>query len=85
MATEYFFHLPEQGLAVCRKCHYAVWPVQALRHLRDKHRKLSAQQRRVIAQDLRTWLDLHLSKDDFVLPPSVEYPLLGVKLLQNGK
>jgi hypothetical protein len=53
-ADDYFIYVPLHRVAVCRTCHFAVFPDQAWSYLRAKHPGLSASDRRRIADSLVT-------------------------------
>jgi hypothetical protein len=84
-ADDYFIHVPLHRVAVCRTCHFAVFPDQAWSHLRAKHPGLSASDRRRIADGLATWSDLSQSSDEsFVLPKAVNEPIAGLRVVKKG-
>jgi hypothetical protein len=84
-ADDYFIYVPLHRVAVCRTCHFAVFPDQARSHLRAKHPGSSALDRRRIADDLVTCSDLSQSSDEsFVLPKAVNEPIAGLRVVGKG-
>jgi hypothetical protein len=84
-AHDYFIHLPEYRVAICRACHFAVFPDQARTHLSKKHAGLTAKERRQILDDLLSWPHLSLSGDDSFKPPSaVDEPIVGLQMFSDG-
>lgn len=84
MADQYFGHLSDHGVAVCRTCRHAVYPDQALSHLRAKHARIPPPERATIAAELQTWPALYASTDDLILPVAVDRPLLGLPVHRDG-
>jgi hypothetical protein len=84
-AHDYFIHLPEYRVAICRACHFAVFPDQARTHLSKKHAGLTAKERRQILDDLLSWPHLSLSGDDSFKPPNaVDEPIVGLQMFSDG-
>ena len=57
VAGEYFEHLVEYALAVCRKCRYGVLPSQIISHLQRNHR-VKRKQAEVVAEEVSQWAGL---------------------------
>jgi hypothetical protein len=84
MAAEYFGHLPDHHLTICRTCRYVVFPDQAVTHLREKHAYIRPSERSVIVAELRAWPALYASTEDFILPTTINSPLLGLPVYRDG-
>ena len=84
-AESYFTHLPQYCAAVCKTCHFAVFPDHAYSHLSSRHPGLNTKERRQIVDDLQSWPDLSLSSDEsFTIPNTVEMPIAGLELFNDG-
>jgi hypothetical protein len=84
-ACDYFMHCPKYRVAICRTCHFAVFPDQARTHLSTRHSGLCAKERRQILNDLLSWPDVSLSNDDSFKPPcTVDEPVVGLQLFCDG-
>lgn len=58
LALNHFHHLLQYGIAVCKQCSSAAWPVQAYTHLTSKAHYLPKYESRSIANDLDSWQGL---------------------------
>ena len=69
---QYFEHVAEYHVAVCRECQYAIWPDQIEGHLQKQHKKLlkSAQ---AIGDAVRQWAGL------IQYPSELKIPNTGVQ------
>lgn len=85
-AGDCFIRDLEHRVAICRKCHFAVFPDHLRAHLRAGHPGLSPHERAQICRDLTTsWPDLCLSGDgDFALPPPGGTPVPGLRVFHDG-
>ncbi|KAI7722752.1 hypothetical protein KC353_g226 [Hortaea werneckii] len=83
-AEDYFLHLPEYHVAVCRSCCYAVWSDRIRNHLKENHSGLSSRERGSIIEDLGGWLPLARFGDAIPLPQVVERPVEGLRLFLDG-
>lgn len=85
MAADYFTVNAKYGFAVCKTCHYYVWPDNLRTHLRQKHGRIPRAGRASISDELQAWPGLSNSQEDFAVPQSVELPIEGLHLFQDGK
>jgi hypothetical protein len=60
-ATDYFLHIPEYKVAICRNCCYAVWFDRTPNHLKEIHSGLTTKERLSIFEDLGNWLRVYIS------------------------
>ena len=52
--SQYFEHLAEYQLAICKECRYAVWPSQIEGHLRRAY-KISRKYAETVGEGVRRW------------------------------
>lgn len=57
MACNYFRHLSEWQIIICKTCHYAVWPSQVEGHLRNKQHGIPKRQASAISDEVHQWPD----------------------------
>jgi hypothetical protein len=67
-AADYFLHLLEYKVAVCRSCCYAVWSDRVRTHLTESHSALTSKERASILEDPKSWLPLARFGEDITLP-----------------
>lgn len=84
-ASDYFTSLPEYRVILCKTCHYCVWPDNARTHLREKHSRLPKAERALICDELQAWKEISRSHERFEVPLTVEKPVVGLRLFQDGK
>ena len=84
-ATDYFLHIPEYKVAICRSCCYAVWFDRIPNHLKEIHSGLTTKERLSIVEDLGNWLPLALFGEDIALPQVIEKPIEGLRIFSDGK
>ena len=65
---EYFHHLVQYQLAVCKECQYAIWPDQSKGHLRGKHHKMLWKKVSEVAEEVRSWPGLILFASELKVP-----------------
>ena len=84
-ALDYFTCLPKYRVALCKICHYCVWPDNARTHLREKHSRLPKAERALICEELQAWQEVSHSHEHFEIPQAVDQPIQGLRLFQDGK
>ncbi|KAK4965595.1 hypothetical protein LTR66_012134, partial [Elasticomyces elasticus] len=52
---EFFEHLAEYRLAICKECQHAVWPEQIESHVRGKNHKVERERAVLIAERVQEW------------------------------
>lgn len=81
---EYFNHLVEYQLAICRECRHAVWPEQVEGHLQGKNHRLSYEDARPIGEYVRNWPSLIRYPGELTVPSYVNQPIHQLPLHQDG-
>lgn len=56
--TQYFVHLEDYRLIVCKECKYAVWPAEVEGHLGGLHHRVEKEDRQRIGNEIRQWRGL---------------------------
>jgi hypothetical protein len=84
LASDYFYHLIEYQVAVCKTCRLAIWPVYALSHLQGNKHHLQRRVAHLVQDDLATWDNLCQAPGDFTLPKYLEQPLKELPLFYDG-
>src|SRR3954466_3403494 len=84
MEKEFFEHLVEYQLAVCKECRHAVWPEQIQGHLQGKQHNLERQNAVSIAERVREWPGLIRYPTELHVPDFVAQPISQLPLYQNG-
>lgn len=87
IADQYFICNNEYGIAICRQCVHGVKPQDMVRHLtspKGTHRisKWVAQQVLDMIEKAPEWDSV--SNNNPVLPISVEYPIPGLTIYEDG-
>jgi Orsellinic acid/F9775 biosynthesis cluster protein D len=81
---EYFHHLVEYQLAVCKECQYAVWPEQIAGHLHGKHHKIPRKQANKIAEEVCSWFGLIPFASELEVPNMIDQPIPQLPLYEDG-
>ncbi len=84
MPHEYFEHLMEYQLAVCRECRHAVWPDEIEGHLQGKHHKLKRKKAQEIADEVRSWPGLIPFASELEVPARIDRPIQQLPLYEDG-
>jgi hypothetical protein len=84
-AADYFLHVLEYKVAICRNCCYAIWFDRIPNHLKEIHSGLTTKERLSIVEDLGNWLALAVFGEDVALPQVIERPIEGLRIFSNGK
>ena len=74
VAGEYFEHLAEYALAVCRKCRHGVLRSQVKSHLQRAHR-VKRKQAEVVAEEVGSWAGLVEYASEVEVPGQVIQPV----------
>src|SRR5271155_1139502 len=77
---DYFIHLPEFHVIVCKECQYAVLPSQIDAHYATKPHNLGKKERQQIAEEARTIDGLigneeTLRRSEFAFPPPTAHAI----------
>jgi len=81
---EYFHHLVEYQLVVCKECGYAVWPDQIEGHLTGKHHKMQRKNARSVAEEVRSWGSLVPFASELNIPEKVDRAIAQLPLYKDG-
>jgi hypothetical protein len=65
IACQYFHHLAEHQVAVCKECQYAVWPDQIEGHLQEQH-KIKQKDATKVGTEVRSWAGVIQYPSEFV-------------------
>jgi hypothetical protein len=84
-ALDDFTCLPKYRVALCKICHYCVWPGNARTHLREKHSRLSKAERALICDELQARQEISHSHEQFEVPQAVDQPIHSLHLFREGK
>ena len=81
---EFFEHLVEYQLAVCKECRYGVWPNEIEGHLQGKQHKIERQKAIAIAERVRQWPGLVRYPSELQVPDFVNQPINQLPLYTDG-
>lgn len=82
-AGEYFEHLPEYSLAVCKECRHGVLPSQAGNHLQRVHR-VRRKQAQLVADELSSWPGLIQYASELEVPRQTIEPISQLPVYTDG-
>ncbi|KAF2742081.1 hypothetical protein M011DRAFT_472485 [Sporormia fimetaria CBS 119925] len=74
IADDYFDHLVEYGLAICKECRYGILPSQVKSHLQRAHR-ISRKQADSAAEEVSNWVGLVEYASELLVPEQVAQPI----------
>ncbi|PVH92180.1 hypothetical protein DM02DRAFT_481822, partial [Periconia macrospinosa] len=77
--NQYFDHLVEYQVAVCKQCRYAVWPNQIEGHLRDQH-GIKRKEARLVQEGIRGWVGLMQHPSELRLLGRIAKPVAQLPL-----
>jgi superfamily II DNA helicase RecQ len=80
---QYFEHLVEYQVAVCRECRYAVWPDQIESHLRKQHKK-PPKSIRAVGDAVRQWAGLLQYPSEWTIPDNNVQPIPQLPVYDDG-
>ena len=81
---EYFHHLPEWTVVVCKECQYAVWPDQVKGHLQGKQHRVPIVEASGISEKVQEWPGVTRFPSEFQMPTYVEEPVVEIPLYTDG-
>jgi hypothetical protein len=84
VASEYFDHLPEWHVVVCKECQHAVWPQQVKGHLQSKQHRITVKEAAAIAEEIQEWPGVAQYGSEFEVPVHVDRPVPELPLYQDG-
>jgi hypothetical protein len=82
-ACQFFEHLAEYRVAVCRECRYAVWPDQIAGHLQKQHKK-PRREAEAVGESIRSWPGLIQYPSELDAPSSVVQPVPQLPVYADG-
>jgi hypothetical protein len=85
MATQYFQHDVERGLAICKECYTAVLPINIASHLRNNQHGLTGIVARSIAEEVQSWPGLVQYSSQFEVPTLLLEPVPGLTICDGWK
>jgi hypothetical protein len=83
MSGNYFEHLAEYALAVCRKCRHGILPSQIISHLQRTH-QVKRKQAEVIAEEVSSWVRLIEYASELEVPSQVIQALHQLLVYADG-
>src|SRR5215211_2548663 len=83
MACQYFQHLAEYQVAICKECQYAVWPDQIEGHLQEQH-KIKRKDASEIGLEVRSWAGVIQYPSEFVAPSQIVAPHTQLPVYADG-
>jgi hypothetical protein len=83
MACQYFHHLAEYQVAVCKECQYAVWSDQIEGHLQAQHR-IKRNNASKIGSEVYSWAGVMQYPSEFVVPSQVAAPHPQLPVYADG-
>jgi len=83
MACQYFHHLAEHRVAVCKECQYAVWPDQIEGHLQEQH-KTRRKDASKIGNEVRGWAGVMQYPSELVVPSQIAAPHAQLPIYADG-
>lgn len=81
---ELFVHCAEFGVIICRKCRFAVVPVQVERHVKDHHPFVPKQRRISIAQSVNALDGVAHRLQDIRYPAADQEPVANLPVYRDG-
>lgn len=81
---EYFHHLPERQVIICKECQYAVWPSQVRSHLQGKQHRIPGKEAAAIQDDIKQWPGVVPFASELEIPRCIPQPIAEVPLYTDG-
>jgi hypothetical protein len=81
--SQYFEHVAEYSVAVCRECRYAVWPNQIKGHLQEQH-NISRKVAEAVGQRVRSWAGLTLYPSELEIPSGIPKSVQQLPVYTDG-
>jgi hypothetical protein len=83
VAGEYFEHLVEYALAVCKECRHGVLPSQVKSHLQRAHR-VKSKQAELVADEVSSWIGLIEYASELEVPSQIVEPTHQLPIYADG-
>jgi hypothetical protein len=83
IACQYFNHLADYQVAICKQCQYAVWPDQIEGHLQEQH-KIKRKVASEVGLDIRSWAGIMQYPSEFVAPSEIMAPHPQLPVYADG-
>jgi uncharacterized C2H2 Zn-finger protein len=83
VAGEYFEHLAEYALAVCRKCRHGILPSQVKSHLQHAHRA-KRKEAEGVAEEVSSWAGLIQYASELEVPSQIIQPVHPLPVYADG-
>lgn len=83
VAGEYFEHVVEYALAVCRKCRHGVLPSQVKSHLQRAH-PVKRKQAESVAEEVSSWTGLIQYGSELEVPSQIIEPIQQLPVYADG-
>jgi uncharacterized C2H2 Zn-finger protein len=80
---QYFEHLAEYQLSICKECRHAVWPNQIEGHLQRVHR-ISRKHTEAVGEGVRRWPSLIQYPIELEVPSQKIAPIRQLPVYPNG-
>ena len=84
MATEYFYHLSEWQVVICKEYRYAVWPGQVKGHLINKQHGVSSKRAVVVSEEISEWPGVARYPSQFCTPAHVDEAVDELPVYNDG-
>ena len=81
---DFFEHLPEWQVVVCKKCRCAVWPSEVAGHLTNKQHGRPRKIANAIMEEVEGWQGVIMYPSGFDVPPFVAEPVKELPLFDDG-
>jgi hypothetical protein len=81
--VQYFEHLAEYSIAVCKECRHGVLPSHIESHLQRIHR-IKQSQARSVAEGVRNWAGVAEYASELIVPSCIIPPISGIPLYSDG-
>jgi uncharacterized C2H2 Zn-finger protein len=83
IACQYFHHVPEYRVAICKECQYAVWPDQIEGHLQEQH-TIKRKEANEVGLEVRSWAGVMQYPSEFVAPSRIVAPHPQLPIYADG-
>ena len=83
-ATQYFHHLLDQQVVICKACQHAVWPIEIHSHLQGKQHRISSKDATNIQEEVKQWPGVIQFASELEIPNSIAQPIPEVPLYTDG-
>lgn len=83
-APEYFNHLIEWQVVICKQCQHAVWPEEVRGHLQGKQHRISRKEADAVADEIEQWPGIIHYRGEFNVPSRIDEPIPELPLYTDG-